>query len=199
MTLRGFAVFGHEVRSFRPCGSDESLWAIDTSGVLWSLHQELAPHVQPYEEVFAVVRGRRDVAPTEGFGEDYAGAITVDDVLYVASEGFGCEADWDAFQFRLFGNEPFWSVVISADSIELFRLEETDLIWTPVRWEQRVRSLRFTAEGVNVPGVAVTIEHLPCRDSMSGAYFAFSAALRVGQQELRGCALEGNASPEEWY
>jgi len=74
-----------------------------------------------------------------------------------------------------------------------------DLSSTPVRREQRVGTLRFTAEGVSVPKVAVTIEHLPCRDSMSGAYFAFSAAVRVGQQELRGCALEGNALPEEWY
>jgi uncharacterized membrane protein len=67
------------------------------------------------------------------------------------------------------------------------------------RREQHGETLRFTAEGINVPGVAVTIEHLPCRDSMSGAYFAFSAAVRVGLQELQRCALEGNASSEEWY
>jgi hypothetical protein len=30
--VRGFAVHGHEVRSFRPCGSDEALWAIDPQG-----------------------------------------------------------------------------------------------------------------------------------------------------------------------
>ena len=55
--LTGFAIYGHEVRSFRPCGQDDPLWAIDPSGLIWELHQDLALHLEPYEEVFAIVEG----------------------------------------------------------------------------------------------------------------------------------------------
>jgi len=36
--LKGHAVFGHEVRTIRPCGDEEALWAIDSTQLLWDLH-----------------------------------------------------------------------------------------------------------------------------------------------------------------
>ncbi len=56
-TIPGFVTIGHEVRAFRPCGSEEALWVIDSTEVLRDLHREFAPGLDPYEEVFAVVGG----------------------------------------------------------------------------------------------------------------------------------------------
>ena len=46
--VRGYYVFGHEVREFRPCGEEEALWVIDRTALLKSLHRELAPGTPPY-------------------------------------------------------------------------------------------------------------------------------------------------------
>ena len=47
--LKGHAVFGHEVRTITPCGDAEPLWAIDSTQLLWDVHRELAPGMEPYE------------------------------------------------------------------------------------------------------------------------------------------------------
>jgi putative lipoprotein len=186
--FRGFAVHGHEVRSFRPCGSDEALWAIDPQGTLWEVHNELVPHREPYEEVFAVVVGRTGPAPTEGLGAEYPGRLDIDEVLHVAWEGFGCDTDWSAFDYRAYGNEPFWNVELSAARLRLNRLGSESRTWTDVRERTVENGVRFEGDE---PPIELTLVREPCRDSMSGAYFAMSARLVVGAEVLRGCALPG--------
>ena len=97
---RGLTVFGHEVRSFKPCGSETSLWAVDSSGLLWDLYTEMTVQDPPYQSVFVTVEGRLSAAPRDGFGADYAGTLFVDEVLYVAREGFGCDFDWRPLRGR---------------------------------------------------------------------------------------------------
>lgn len=187
--LRGLAVHGHEVRSFRPCGSDEALWAIDRQGVLWQVHNELVPRRQPYEEVFAVVAGRMGPPPTEGFGADYPGRLDIDEVFYVAWEGFSCETDLGGFEYRAYGNEPFWNVELSAAGLRLNRLGSESRTWANVREHTVENGVRFEGDG---PPIELTLVREPCRDSMSGAYFGMSARLVLGAEELRGCALAGS-------
>ncbi|KPK79205.1 MAG: hypothetical protein AMS25_13520 [Gemmatimonas sp. SM23_52] len=187
--FRGFAVHGHEVRSFRPCGSEDALWAIDPKGKLWEMHDELVPHREPYEEVFAVVAGRMGAPPTEGFGADYPGRLEIDEVLYVAWEGFGCDTDWSGFDYRAYGNEPFWNVEVSAGVLRLNRLGSESRTWTDVQKHTIENGVRFEGDG---PPIELTLVREPCRDSMSGAYFGMSARLVLGAEELRGCALPGS-------
>ena len=188
--FRGLAVHGHEVRSFRPCGSDEALWAIDRQGVLWEVHNELVPHREPYEQVFAVVAGRMGAPPTEGFGAEYPGRIDIDEVLYVAWEGFGCDTDLSGFDYRAYGNEPFWNVELSAGGLRLNRLGSESRTWANVREHTVENGVRFEGDE---PPIELTLVREPCRDSMSGAYFGMSARLVLGDEVLRGCALPGIA------
>jgi putative lipoprotein len=187
--FRGLAVHGHEVRSFRPCGSEEALWAIDRQGVLWESHNELVPRREPYEEVFAVVAGRMGPAPTEGFGAEYPGRLDLDEVLYVAWEGFGCDTDWSGFDYRAYGNEPFWNVEVSPAGLRLNRLGSESRTWADVRERALENGVRYEGDG---PPIELTLVREPCRDSMSGAYFGMSARLVLGAEELRGCALPGS-------
>jgi putative lipoprotein len=187
--FRGIAVHGDEVRSFRPCGSDEALWAIDRQGVLWEVHNELVPHREPYEEVFAVVAGRMGPPPTEGFGADYPGRLDIEEVLYVAWEGFGCDTDWSGFGYRAYGNEPFWNIELSAGGLRLNRLGSESRTWTDVRERTVENGVRFEGDG---PPIELTLVREPCRDSMSGAYFGMTARLMLGAEVLRGCALPGS-------
>jgi len=188
---RGLAVFGHEVRSFKPCGSETSLWAVDSSGLLWDLYTEMTVQDPPYQSVFVTVEGRLTAAPRVGFGADYAGTLLVDEVLYVAREGFGCDFDWRAFRYRALGNEPFWTVDISTTSILLRSLGQDDQTWTLTQESGLDRGGRFEGEAAGTEPVTVEIQRQECRDTMSGTFFGYTAAVRVGESILTGCALKG--------
>lgn len=194
-SIRGYARFGHEVRALRPCESQDDLWAIDRSGLLWELHRELAPHREIYEELFVIVRGQLGPAPQDGFGADYAGGVIVDEVLYVAREGFGCETDWASFEQRAQGNEPSWSVVVSDGTMRLSRLGEPPRTWSGVRELRTGEISSFAGVGEDGRPVELAIERAPCRDSMSGSYHALRATLSIGAERLEGCAVTGDAGP----
>ena len=190
--LSGLATFGHEVRSFRPCGSEEDLWAIDSSGALWDLHREFAPGLEPYEGVFAVVTGTVGPPPEEGFGADYGESLVVEEVLYAAGEGFGCDSDWSRFSYRAQGNEPFWTLDLSPLSMELHLLGEGTRAWTPTQEDNADEVVRITGQALDGRSIEVTLLREPCRDSMAGAYFGFSAIVRIEGEELTGCGLKGS-------
>jgi len=188
---RGYAVHGHEVRSFRPCGWDDALWAIDVNGLLWEQCRRLASTEMTYREVFAVIEARRIPPPADGFGMDYPGALEVGAVLYAGLEGPGCDEDWDAFQYRAYGNEPFWSAEVSADRMSLSRLGHEDRHWHDITRQLTPAIVRYIGTDTAGGLAELTIIREPCRDSMSGAYYGFSAVLRMGQDVLYGCALSG--------
>ena len=193
LLLKGHAVFGHEVRTIRPCGGEETLWAIDSTGLLWDLYKELAPGVEPYEEIFVIVLGAAGQAPLDGFGADYTGAFIVERVLYAAGEGFGCDLDLDGFQFRLSGNEPFWNLRISDGGAELDRMGAPSAAWTDVRSQQTEAGIKYMAHHDDAGTLDVSIVAEPCRDSMSGAFYGYRSEVIVSGERLQGCALRGAA------
>ena len=195
-TYRGYAVHGHEVRSFRPCGQDEPLWVIGPSDLLWTLCKSLAPPQSPYHEVFVVVEARRLPAPSEGFGADYSGGIEIKDVLYAGLEGPGCNENWNTFQYHVFGNEPFWSVEVSDRHMQLARPGNENRLWYEINITHANDTIRYAGSDESASPVELNITREPCRDSMSGAYYAFTAMLRMGKEELHGCALQGQ--PKEF-
>jgi putative lipoprotein len=193
--LKGHAVFGHEVRTIRPCGEDEVLWAIDSSSVLWDVHQELAPGAEPYEEVFVTVSGNPGDALSEGFGADYSGAFYVDQVVYAATEGWGCDLDLSRFLFRLSGNEPFWSLTVTDTAAVLNRMDAPQQVWSDVDAEATDGGFRYVGGNGGSGSMEVSISDEPCRDSMSGAYHAYSASVAVNGEVLNGCAIRGSDDP----
>jgi len=192
--VRGHYVFGHEVRSLRPCGEDEALWVFDRTNLLKGLHGELAPGTTPYAEVFVVATGRVGPPPDEGFGADYPGAWTIDDVIYAAFEGFGCDFDWSRFLYRAQGNEPFWMLEVLPTGMRLTRPGHPDLNWTEVNQNRTEGAVIFRGIGGGNPPVELVIEAGPSRDTMSGAYYGLSARLVLGDQIFKGHALRGTGA-----
>ena len=190
--LRGYAQYGHEVRVFTPCDSAQPLWVVDSSQILWTPYRELAPDPADTAGLFAVVQGHPGPPPESGFGATYAGALIVERVLYVAREGYGCAAPWDRFAYRAFGNEPFWSLTIAADSITLVRPGEPERIWRGSRRVSAPDGFTVTAGDPASGGVTVHLTAAPCRDTMAGSYFGHTAAVRVAGDSLVGCGLAGS-------
>ena len=189
--LKGHAIFGHEVRSIRPCGEDEALWAIDSTQLIWGLFRELAPGMEPYEEVFVVVQGIPGDTPLDGFGADYPGSFNVDRVVYAAVEGWGCDLDLGRFDYRLSGNEPFWTLNLFDDTAELSRIGAPGRTWNDLRMELIEAEIRYSAEDSESGSLVVSLTEEPCRDSMSGAYYGYGATVVLDDDELHGCALRG--------
>lgn len=191
--IRGLYAFGHEVRALRPCGQDEDLWVIDPSGTLQKVHEKLVGSLEGAPRVFVVASGRTGPPPSEGFGAEYAGAVTIEEIIYVASEGFRCDFDMTRFVFRAYGNEPFWMVEVLPDQMTLSRPGQVNIIWPEVSREISGDNLVFVGSAGKNKQVRLTVLPQPGQDSMSGAYHGHTAVFELNDEELKGVALRGFA------
>jgi hypothetical protein len=78
-SYQGLYTWGHEVRSFQPCGSRQVYW-VKTSP---ELQQELADYHQastsrPYEAIYIEFMGAESDEERTGFARDYDGLIRID-------------------------------------------------------------------------------------------------------------------------
>ena len=51
-TLEGQLTLGHEVRTFKPCGSDKTFWVSDKTGKLKEFYSKLTMGKKPYTPIF---------------------------------------------------------------------------------------------------------------------------------------------------
>jgi len=196
---RGQFVWGHEARSFTPCGEERDWWVVDATpdGELRQVYEELAS--QPYQAIFAEVAGETGPAPTEGFGADYDGQLTVRELRRAVLEGPGCGEDISAFAFRALGNEPFWGAVIRDSTIVFTQPGD------PPRLEFPAVAPEVEADGMSwssateTPAAEIRIElrKARCVDSMSGARFPYRATVVLDGRELTGCGYAGGAANPE--
>jgi len=159
--------------------------------MLWQLLQELASHQQPYLNLFAVVKGQRGSAPTDGFGADYAGSLLIEEALYVAAEGFDCNYSWQQFSLRALGNGPFWTATVMADDIKVTQLDQRQTNYVVVSKRRDKQGIYYQGKGKESGSVELAVITRPCRDSMSGAYYGLTATLKFDGKVLTGCAIQG--------
>ena len=75
-------VWGAEVNTMKPCGSDSTFWVLakpDVIGRLRAAHDSL--RTRPYDRIFIRVRGQRSAQPTDGFASETQGYFEVREVL----------------------------------------------------------------------------------------------------------------------
>ena len=77
-TLRGRFYWGHEVESFRPCGSKKAYWVKGDKNVLQPLRDRTErlreQRGKPYQPIYIEAVGAIDTkTKREGFAEDYQG------------------------------------------------------------------------------------------------------------------------------
>ena len=99
-----------------------------------------------------------------------------------------------SLSLRAFGNEPFWNVVISADSgIFYTRLGEPGLGFpyaAPTKPENSTPTFIFgpVTDGSGAHEIEIRIEERECPDTMADIVHPMRATVVVDGEELTGCA-----------
>ena len=87
--IQGWVIIGHEVRSFRPCDSDDDLWLMGSSPALKAIvaaYRQAFPEQRDYRPLLMELVGKRVPPPVHGFGADYEGAFLATRLVRVSPE-----------------------------------------------------------------------------------------------------------------
>jgi uncharacterized membrane protein len=192
---RGVVMAASDRSTFRPCDSQAELWMLDqTDGLLartFAGDASTAP-LMLYVEAY----GERAPPDAEGLPEAaraYAGVFVLEEVLYAAAQDAvkGCSAPPGAYVVAARGQEPFWAVEVNEDRIVWRQPDEPkEIAFGAPQTEDAEGAVRYLASGAGRE-VDVLIEAEPCRDSMSGEFFAYSAKAKLDTREFSGCARVG--------
>jgi uncharacterized membrane protein len=192
---RGVVMAASDRSTFRPCDSQAELWLLDqTDGLLartFAGEASAAP-LMLYVEAY----GERAPADAEGLPEaarSYAGAFVLEEVLYAAAQDAvkGCSAPPGAYVVAARGTEPFWAVEVNEDRIVWRQPDEPkEIAFGAPQTEDAEGAVRYVASGAGHE-VDVLIDAEPCRDAMSGEFFAYSAKAKLDAREFSGCARVG--------
>jgi len=91
-TLKGQLTLGHEVRTFKPCGSDKTFWVSDKTGKLIELYSKLTVGKKPYTPIFTEIEVKDKGKAKEGFPAEYESVYEVVNVLKARNiSGKDCE------------------------------------------------------------------------------------------------------------
>lgn len=186
---RGVVTAHGDHASFTACDDKTPLWLIDESdGALTRLLTEAA--TSAYVEAY----GERAPVPEDvPAARDQAGVFILEQLLYagIVGETGGCERPEPDYVVSARGNEPFWSVRVTADAA----------IWRQPQEPQEIQLGHLEsqdAEGtVNYRASAADhklelyIDAQSCSDSMSGEFFAFAARGALDGKPFKGCARVG--------
>jgi uncharacterized membrane protein len=191
---RGMLTLARDQATFQPCGATDELWVLDqTEGALQSIFGaelqsgSLKLYVEAYGERGPVTD---DVPAARG----RAGLFVLEEVLYATVEGAAraCGQPTPTYIVAARGNEPFWAVEVN----------ETQMIWRSPQDPKELilevepaqdaeGAVRYRARGGDHE-LELLLDAQPCRDSMSGDFFAYAARALLDGEELKGCARVGN-------
>ena len=86
------------------------------------------------------------------------------------------------------GTEPFWSVRVERGKLTFERPDQSPLEAAVSTRGLTTDSAAWLAQAATGEVLALSLARQPCSDGMSDLKYAWSASLKVGVEELRGCA-----------
>jgi uncharacterized membrane protein len=188
---RGMLTLAAKQATFQPCGTSAQLWVIDqTDGVL---RQTFANEPIPLE-LYVEAHGERTSVPdTIPAASAYPGAFILEEVLYATqpAETQGCKEPAPTYTVTARGNEPFWSVEVTGDKLVWRQPEPPTEVTINAPQSQDSEGTVGYVGAASGHKLELFIDAQPCRDSMSDAFFAYSARAVFDGKELKGCARIG--------
>lgn len=194
---RGVVVLAADHSTFTPCEEKNELWLVDqTDGTLsrtFAGENAEAPN-EPLKLYIEAYGERAPVSDEDGAGaRDYPGTFILEEALYAAPEGQtrGCEVPQQDYVVAARGSEPFWSIEVTESALVWRQPEEPKEISLATPQTQDAEgAVSYSAAG-NGHQMELMIEAQPCRDAMSGEYFAYAARAKLDGKQFTGCARVG--------
>jgi uncharacterized membrane protein len=188
---RGTLSLASEQATFRPCGETAAYWVIDqTDGVL----RQTFPGGSTPIELYVEAHGERTQIPDNvAAARAYPGAFILEEVLYATppAESQGCKVPPPTYIVAARGNEPFWAVDVSTDKMIWRQPEDPqEVVVASPQSQDSEGTVGYTGTGGGHT-LELFVDAQPCRDSMSGAFFAYSARAVLDGKEFKGCARIG--------
>jgi uncharacterized membrane protein len=188
---RGVLSLASEQATFQPCGETAAYWVIDqTDGVL----RQTFPGGSTPIELYVEAHGERTQIPANvTAARTYPGAFILEEVLYAVppAESQGCKAAAPTYIVSAHGNEPFWAVEVSTDKMTWRQPEDpTQVVVESPQSQDSEGTVGYTGSGGGHT-LELFVDAQPCRDSMSEAFFAYSARAVLDGKEFKGCARIG--------
>jgi len=190
--FRGHLSIGPAAGSFTQCDTGGKYEINDrTGGEFMQVYEELAN--EPQAVMYVEFRGRKGLASAEGLGADYQEQLTILKLHHAAVESRGCAEDLQGFAFRAFGNKPFWHIAITAEGINFSEMGKPEIAFPTAIQSVTKNHWYYVTETAGPPmyGLAIDIREKTCRDTMSGAYFSYTARATLDNQTYTGCARQG--------
>lgn len=192
---RGIVTLAAERSTFRPCNESAELLMIDQSdGALartFAGEKDADGAAGPLKLYMEAYGERSADVPAAATG--YAGTFVLEEALYAAPEGQtrGCELPVQDYIVGARGSEPFWSAEVTEAALLWRQPEDPKELSLPAPQTQDSEgAVSYIAAGNN-HRVELMIEAQPCRDDMSGEYFAYAARATLDGKKFTGCARVG--------
>jgi uncharacterized membrane protein len=173
----------------RSCDDNADLWLIDEGdGTLTQLLTEDA------QSLYIEAYGERAAVPDDlPAARGQAGVFVLEQLLYAGAsgEGRGCSAPAADYVVAARGNEPFWAATVTTTGMVWKQPSApTQITLGELQSEDAEGTVSYRARGEG-HALELFVDFQPCRDSMSGEYFAFSARAILDGKEFKGCGRVG--------
>jgi len=188
---RGTLVLAAQQATFRPCNEGSELWVVDqTDG---DLRRTFANESTPLE-LYIEAHGERAPVPEGNIAaRAFTGAFLLEEVLFATqpAESQGCKEPAPTYIVRASGNEPFWSVEVGAERMTWRQPDEPKEVIVEAPQSQDAEGTVGFVGTAGEHKVELFVDSQPCRDSMSGAFYAYSARAVLDGKDFKGCARIG--------
>ena len=186
----GYCIYGPRGNLFKRSPDGQYFFLSDETGELRNRHEEMT--FMKDEPVYAEVEGYLEESPIERWLDpviDYVLIVTtVIDVDYVQREN-----PIFPFEFRCYGNEPFWNLDIINNDEAIFKDIGMESVLYMRYVEPKIEGGIYIYEFEHHAGgitnaMNVIIKKAPCSDTMSGEKFEYTVTVEYDGRTYEGCA-----------
>lgn len=176
--LRGQMVMGKDGFGFTPCGeSAQRIASFD-------------PATQVFVDRF-LTGGAHEFFIDAWAAQRADGALEINRIERVGGDARDCtELGLAGVVFKAHGNEPFWGLTLSSDTLVLERPGVAALT-ARIEGSDNDAGARRIHAGSADGKIEVRLQRIPCSDGMSDALYAWTAQVQVNGQTLKGCGYSG--------
>ncbi len=184
--IRGEVVIGNEVRTLKPCNSNQQFW-LDISAELKEKAMSLSS--VPYQPMYGELIGYLTPPSQTGYNGDYAARFKITNVNTITSEN-PSRCQNTSSSTRAFGNEPGWVAQFTPKRLTV-QTFNSDKKAVPITGSQITAGERQ----YSFKNGELTLQHELCADGMSDSIYGWKSRLALNNESYKGCATLGNSDP----